>query len=203
MCLASTAILLFTVIPAIAEDKPAKAKPGDKPAMTEEEMMAAWAKYAQPGEPHKKLQAMAGSWNFTTRWWQDPSAAPTESKGTSEAQTILGGRFVQESVTGEMQGSPFHGIGITGYDNFKQKYVTMWMDEMSTTVMISYGTPDVSGKVITFEGTYDDLATGQKDKKFKSISRIVNDDKHIYESYEYGADGKEFKNFDVTYSRKK
>ena len=36
-----------------------------------------------------------------------------------------------------------------GYDKLKEKYVNLWIDDMSTMVMIAEGTADSSGKVIT------------------------------------------------------
>ena len=37
---------------------------------------------------------------------------------------------------GSMMQHPFNGNSLTGYDNQKQKYVNLWMDDMSTSVMI-------------------------------------------------------------------
>lgn len=107
------------------------------------------------------------------------------------------------NITGELAGAPFHGMSIFGYDNLRQEYVAFWIDEMSTTFMFSTGKSDESGKVFTFEGNYDDVMTGNKDKKFKTVSRILSDDKNVYESYDIGPDGKEFKSLEVTYTRKK
>ena len=41
---------------------------------------------------------------------------------------ILDGRFLHQEFNGEMMGSPFIGIGITGYDNGSKQYVSNWMD---------------------------------------------------------------------------
>lgn len=168
-----------------------------------EEMMAQWMKANQPTEHHKKLEAFAGSWEFTTKSWMDPTAPPSESKGTSESRMIFGGRFLVEDVSGDMMGMPFHGMGITGYDNMNQKYLGFWIDEMMTSFMMSEGTFDASGKVLTMEGTYDDPVMGVKGKKFKGVARVVSPDQHIYEMYDTGPDGKLYKNFEITYTRKK
>ncbi|MCP4633461.1 MAG: DUF1579 domain-containing protein [candidate division Zixibacteria bacterium] len=175
----------------------------EEPPMSDEEVMKIYMKYATPGEQHKQLQADVGSWEFSTKWWEEEGAKPEESKGTSEVKAIFGGKFIYEDVSGEMMGNPFKGIAITGYDNFKEQYVSFWIDEMSTSMMISYGTPDESGKLVTYEGTYDDLITGEKDKKSKSIMRIIDNDNRIYEMFEWDEDGKEYKSFEIVYTRKK
>ncbi len=175
----------------------------EEPPMSDEEMMKIIAKYGTPGEEHEALSSSVGSWNFTTKWWQDEDAKPMESSGTSETTSILGGRFIRDDVHGDMMGSPFHGISMTGYDNFKEQYVSLWMDDMATSVMIEYGTPDESGNVITFVGTYDDVMTGEKDKKSKSIFRVIDNDKRVYEAYALDDAGKEYKSFEIVYTRKK
>jgi len=170
--------------------------------MTDEEMMAIYMKYAAPGEAHKALDPLVGSWDFVTRWWTDPATPPQESKGICESKWILGGRFVQEDVSGDMMGAPFHGMGLTGHDNYKKQYISYWFDEMSTCGMMSTGTADATRKVINFTGSWDDMATG-KVKNFKAITRIINNDQHVYEMYDFGEDGKEWKSFEVSYTRKK
>ena len=59
----------------------------------------------------------------------------------------LGGRFLEERVQSSFMGQPFSGIGYTGYDNVKKKYVSTWMDNMGTMIMVMEGTPDPAGKV--------------------------------------------------------
>jgi hypothetical protein len=181
------------------ESKPA---PGTM-TPSQEEMMATYMKYAQPGDHHKALEPMIGNWEAISRFWPDPSAPPETSLATCESHWILGGRFMQEDVSGVINGMPFHGIGITGYDNFKQQYNYVWMDEMATSLMLASGTADQTGKIITFKGTYDDPATGAKDQPFRAVTRIASNDQHTYEMYALGKDGKEFKTFDVGYTRKK
>ncbi len=169
--------------------------------MSEDQMMEMMMKYGTPGDNHKKLDGMTGNWNFATKWWADQSAPAQETKGSCKAEWVLGGRFVQENVTGDMMGQPFHGMGFTGYDNFNQKYQMFWIDEMATCFMLADGQIDKDGKVITFEGTYDDYMTGQKDKRFKSEVRFVDTNTRVYRSYEFPADGEPYVSFEVTYKR--
>lgn len=63
---------------------------------------------------------------------------------------ILGGRFLQQEVNGEMMGMPMNGIGITGYDNLKKKYVGFWIDNMGTGMYTMEGEMDKEGKACTY-----------------------------------------------------
>lgn len=167
-----------------------------------EEIMATYMKYAQPGEHHKVLESLVGNWDCATKVWMEPGAQPNDSKGTSDTKWILGGRFVQEYVAGDMGGMPFHGMGIFGFDNYKQKYLWLWMDEMATSCMISTGSADAAGKVLTFEGVCDNMMTG-KPSLFKTLVHITDNSKHSFEMHIQGPDGKLYKNFEVDYTRKK
>jgi hypothetical protein len=119
----------------------------------------------------------------------------------TKAKAILGDRWIMEEFEGQMMGGPFGGLGITGYDNVKKKYVNIWMDTMGTGAMISEGTADAAGKIITYIGTYEDPATN-KTKTYRSISKFVSDSKHTFEMYDKTPEGKEFKCLDIVYTRK-
>ena len=185
---------------AFADDK---AKAAAKPAApSQDEMMKAWAAVAAPGEAHKKLEPVVGSFTVATKMWMDPSKPPEATSGTSENKWALGGRFVEQRVEGTAMGQPFSGVGYTGYDNYKKKYVGSWMDTMGTMIMSSTGTADASGKKLTFWSTMDDVMT-QKTMKVKSMVTIVDNDHHTYEMWAPGPDGKMFKSLEVQYTRKK
>ena len=70
-----------------------------------------------------------------------------------------------------------------------------------TGFIIAEGTCDASGKVITYRGEGPDPMSGQT-KRFKSVLRIVNKNKHVFDVYGTTPDGKEFKSAEVTYTRK-
>ncbi len=45
----------------------------------QQEMMQKWMAFMTPGEPHKMLAERVGTWNFTTKMWLQPGAAPARS----------------------------------------------------------------------------------------------------------------------------
>ncbi len=171
------------------------------PSAEEKAMMDAWMAVASPGAAHKVLAELEGSWTATTKIWQAPGAPPQESTATSDAHMVLGGRFLEERVQGQMMGMPFEGMGLTGYDNYKKKYLATWADNLGTTIMTMEGTADVAGKVITSTGTVDDFVK-KKPTTVKSVMTIVDPDHHVYEMWQPGPDGKPYKNLEITYTRK-
>lgn len=176
-----------------------------QPEMSAEEkaMMEAWMKAATPGEHHKHLAMMEGNWKTASKMWMAPGAAPTESTGTCENKMALDGRYLHQDCTGPsmMPGMPdFHGMGVTGYDNVQKKYVGTWTDNMTTGIMMATGTCEEGGKVHKMSGEYVDPMT-MKTKKFRWVSKTISPGKEIFEFYDEGPDGKEFKTMEITYTK--
>jgi hypothetical protein len=102
----------------------AKDKKAEK-SMDPQAMMDVYTKLATPGEQHKQLASLAGSWTTKTKEWMEPNKPPVESTGSAEMKMLLDGRFLQQEVTGQMMGQPFSGIEITAYDNLLKRYVNL------------------------------------------------------------------------------
>lgn len=171
-----------------------------KKTMDMQSMMEIYRELATPGDPHKLLAGMAGSWSVRSMCTMEPGKPPMESTGTSEQKMILGGRFLQQEFNGEMMGSPFTGIGFAGYDNHTGKYVSTWMDTMGTGIYYFEGTAGADGKTITQTCSYDDPVRGPM--KWRSVTRIVDNNTLEFEMYCTDNSGKEEKMAEMTYTRK-
>lgn len=180
-----------------AQEKKKPAAPPDEKAM-----MEAWEKAMTPGEMHQKLQPFVGNFDCRVRSWMDPNKPPEDSAGTSEAKWIFGDRFIEQTFEGSMMGQAFNGLGYTGYDNVKKKYVGTWMDSMGTGIYINSGTVDASGKIWTFKGNMDDPLTGKAISVDQKLT-LTDNDHHTFEMWMAGPDGKKFKTLEIEYSRKK
>lgn len=163
-------------------------------------MMEAWQKASTPNENHQQLAQSVGTWHFTSSWWQNPDAPPTVSEGTATYEMILGGRYLKETVRSEMLGKPFEGIGYTGYDNVGGRFVSTWMDNMSTGILVSYGSWNAETQSYTWVGEYVDAMTG-KSKKMRIINTIESADRHVAEFFDLDPDGKEYKSMELIYTR--
>lgn len=166
-----------------------------------EEMLKKAEELGKPSDAHKMLEPLVGEWDVDAKCWMAPDASPTLSKGTAKAIWIMDGRYVHEEFNGEMMGKPFKGIGITGFNNMKQKYQSVWLDDMSTAIFTSEGTASEEGKVITFTSVMDCPMTGEKDLPVKQVIRILSPDKHIFEMYDLRKTDNN-KTMELTYTRK-
>lgn len=190
-------VLCFSVSSFAAEP----AKTAADPKM--QEMMAKFKDYATPGEPHKILAGMAGNWKYKSKFWESAESKPQESSGTSTMKMILGGRWLQQDIKGEAMGQPFNGMGLTGYDNVKKKYESLWFDTMGTGVMHGEGSFDAGSKTLKDSGAYSCPLTG-KDRSYRGEWKIVDKNNMVYSMYGSGMDpsGPEFKTMEMTFTRK-
>ena len=190
---------MFASNDASAQEK--KKSKGKMPS--EEEMMKRWMESMTPGDAHKMLEAFVGTWDVEAKvWMKGPKGEPSVSKGSAEYKMALGGRYLQQEFAGEMMGQPMTGVGYTGYDNFKKKYVSFWIDNMGTAMSTMEGSMDKGGTTLTMWGKMDEPATGEKDKKVKYVTRIVDKDKHVFESYDVTTFGDKQPVMVITYTRK-
>lgn len=172
-----------------------------------QEQMAVWMKYAAPGGPHRELAERVGTWDALVRsWCGGPDAPATESKGVSEVKPILDGRYVMERFKCDMamgdQTMGFEGIGITGYDNYKNMYSSFWVDNMGTQMMFLLGTRAPGSNKITYYGQADEPTLGVQDRMLKAVTTILSPDKHMFEMYDLHA-GDDHKVMEITYTRRR
>lgn len=157
---------------------------------------------------HKVLAATAGNFSYVVKMWMDPSGKPSESTGTAARKAIMDGRYVTGDYTGsfkmpdadgKMKDMAFHGISLDGYDNVKQKFVSSWIDNMGTGIMMMEGTYDAATKTFTYTGEYEAMP-GMRSKVREVIK--TTDKGMTMEYYEDRGQG-EMKSMEITYTRKK
>jgi Protein of unknown function (DUF1579) len=181
---------------AASADEKKQAVPPDEKAMLE-----AMLKAATPGEQHKKLEPLAGTWELSVQSWMDPSKPPSASKATSEIKWIMGNRFLEETVKGEFAGMEFNGRNLIGYDNLRKKYTTVWISTMCTSIANGTGEMSADGKTLTTQTEGVDPISGQTIKG-KDVLQIVSND-NLEATFYKTLGGQEVKVMHITYVRKK
>ena len=188
--------LLVVCTSVVAQEAKKDAAPDQKA------MMEAMMKAMMPGDAHKLLDNMVGTFDVKVTAWMMPGTPPTDGKGTAVSTWILGGRYVEQKFTGQFMGMPFEGLGYTGYDNVKKTYWSTWVDNMGTGVMTSTGSTGDGGKTWKFMSSMPDPMTG-KDTPEESRLVVADHDHYTMEMWSPGPDGKMAKMMEIAYSRKK
>jgi hypothetical protein len=168
--------------------------------MDEQAMMEEFKRLGTPGDPHKVLASLEGSWQTKTKEWMEPGKPPMESTGTADMKMLLDGRFLQQELSGDMMGQPYKGLGVLGYDNLRKKYVTTWIDSMGTGIFYMEGTGSADGKTITLKGSH--AMPGGGSMTHRAIWKIVDENAQTFEMYGSHGKEKESKNMEITYTRK-
>ncbi len=175
----------------------ADAKPEGKDNKPSAADMDSWMKMAAPGEHHKKLDQLAGTWNLSIKYPQEDSG---ESKGTAEFKWAMEGRFLVETSRTDMGGMTFEWMGWHGYDNQKKQYVSAWVDNFGSGIDTMAGQYDDANRTLVYTGEVDDPATGGK-QTVKWIMTLENRNKFTTKMLEGVGNGKEKTVMEITATR--
>jgi hypothetical protein len=166
--------------------------------MSPEDMMAMMNDFSTPGDHHKLLGKTIGNWKASASFIMDPSAPPMESVGSMETKWILDGRFTQSVLKMDFMGQPFEGHAITGYSNPHSKYVSSWVDTMSTHITLMKGNTSEDGSLV-MQGT---SLTPMGENPMKIVSSWIDDNTVQDKFYDKMPDGTWFNSGSITYTRK-
>ncbi len=154
------------------------------------------AQEVTPGPEHKKLAELEGSWNLAIK------SEAGDSKGKSVYKLECGGLWLISSFQSDFAGMKFEGKGMDGYDPAKKKYVSVWVDSLTTAPMFFEGDFDKAGKVLTM--TCNSTVPGSATPAvWRSVTTIVDKDKHTFEMYLKPQGAEEQKVMTVEYTRAK
>jgi hypothetical protein len=185
---------------ATAEAKKNPAVPAAQSAPSNEEEMAAMMKMAMPGPEHAALNPLAGIWKITTKMWSAPGE-PQVMEGTCERNWVMDGRYLVGNYRGSYAGMPFEGMEALGYDHFKKQYVSSWVDNAGTGIMLSRGEPmDPTTKSLTLTGSSPDMKG--KETLMRLVTSIVDGNTASMTMYST-QDGQEMRTMEITYTRVK
>jgi hypothetical protein len=176
-------------------------KTGAPPSDAEkQEMMRKMEAAGTPGPGHQALEPLVGNWRAEVKCWHEPGGQPQVSQGRATAKWTFNGRFLEEEFHGEMMGKPFEGCYLTGFDNTKQTFQSVWVSDMQTSMLFTEGRGENGNKVITQEGKTSCAATGQRDVPMRTVLRVLSPDKHTFEMFD-GSKGENAKVMEITYTR--
>ena len=150
--------------------------------------------------PHADLAKFAGEWTGTTKTWFEPDVVADESPMTGTIKVILGGRFLMHEYSGSLQGKPFEGVAIFGFDIATNKFQMAWVDSfhMSSGIMFSEG--DAGEKFSAF-GTY---FTGPNTPRWgwRTELEMIDEDNIVITAYNVEPDSADQIATETRYTRK-
>lgn len=147
-----------------------------------------------PGPELEHLKKLEGTWTAKVKTGDD------ESPATATYKMVCGGMWLMSDFQGQFGDMKFSGQGLDSYDPEKKKYVSVWVDSMSTRPMLLEGTHDKEKKTTTMTGE----APGPDGKlaKHKMVTHMPDNDHMTFTMY-IVSDGQENKMMTIEYTRKK
>jgi hypothetical protein len=143
----------------------------------------------KPQKQHQLLNQFEGDWEVRSKWMM-PGKAIDESTGTDRSRMGFGGFWLVSDFTGQMEGKPFKGHSMMGYDPQTAKYVSVCIGDNAPHLTRFEGQADASGKKFTFDGQCVDPKTGKLVSQ-RVICEVTDKDHHTNRVYTIGEDGKE------------
>lgn len=165
-------------------------------------MMKNFQDYGTPGDMHKMMAAWDGAWDSDLTMWMEPGAPETKSKSIAVNKMIMNGLYQESTHTGEMMGMPFNGRSTVGYDNHEKQFVSTWIDNMGSGIMVMKGPWDEATKTMTLKGTMTDPGT-KGETAVRETFKVIDDNTQEMEMFITMPDGSEFKTMNIRFTRKK
>jgi hypothetical protein len=151
--------------------------------------------FPKPTAEHEAIKELEGTWDATMK--MDGGSFP----GVMKAKMDLGGLWLVSDYESDFGGLKFSGKGLDSYDPAKKKFVSVWVDSMSTTPMVLEGDYDKASETLVMTGKSKNMEG--KAITVKTVSKMKGKDEHGFEMFEIGDDGKEKSMFTIDYKRKK
>jgi len=155
-----------------------------------------------PGEGHKRLNPLIGTFNVAIKIWVTPEGPPIETTAASVNTWVLGGRIVQMMLNGDAPNALFSGTGNIAYDNVSKNYQAAWMDTGSTGITLYTGKLDASGKSALMKGAIPNALTG-KPSPVELRMTIEADGSHLTQLWGQGKGAKMAKLMELKYTKVK
>ena len=165
-------------------------------------MMKNWQEYMTPGDMHKMMAKWDGIWNGEVTIWTVPGAPEQKSTSTAVNKMIMNGLYQQSTHSGDMMGMPFNGMSTVAYDIHRKEFISTWIDNMGSGIMVLKGPWDEATKTITLKGGMVDPGT-KGDMDVRETFKITDDNNQEMAMYVTMPDGKEFNTMNIKYTRKK
>ncbi|GIW91007.1 MAG: hypothetical protein KatS3mg109_1439 [Pirellulaceae bacterium] len=148
----------------------------------------------RPGPEHEKLKQLEGTWDVVSE------TEGMNFRGTMVWRMELGGLWLGSQFEGEADGVKFSGRGYDTYDPSKKKYVSVWIDSMSTRPALFEGNYDATGKVLTMEG--EGPGVDGKPTRFRMTSEQVDANTIVHTMWIVAEDGSANPMFKMRYKRR-
>ncbi|RWE54173.1 MAG: DUF1579 domain-containing protein [Mesorhizobium sp.] len=185
------AAILF-VIPLAAAS--AQESGGSAAPATAAQDMPDWFKRGLPGPGHAALEPLVGLWRVHFEIHGSLGRSPNDAPLVSDdvfcrREWVAGGRYIEDTTEGTIEGGPYWRRGWLGYSNMDRRYEWVTIDATNSTMMTYVGERgsgnqrpiDMKGE-FTDQGVAGEAAVGKR-VPMRTEIRIDDNDHHTIDLY--------------------
>lgn len=157
--------------------------------------MPEWVRRGIPGKEHAALDPLIGAWRqrktiYGGTMGRGLDAPPIISDDIiTRREWVADGHYVEDLTEGKIQGKPYWRKGWLGYSIMDRRYEWVTIDTLNTTMMRYLGKPGSAGEmpismtgIFTDQGVVDEKTVGEQVGQ-RTVIRIENTDRHVFELY--------------------
>src|SRR5262249_30281988 len=141
--IASLGCLCLLSFVSLGQERAAPTSKDDKARLA-----AAYMELSNPGEEHRRLEALAGTWDQEIKVWSAPGAGPITLEAKTVNTMILGGRFLKLESKGAPGAMGYEGLVLIGFDRRSKKYTEVGYDSFGTYYVTAAGGYDPSQNAV-------------------------------------------------------
>jgi Protein of unknown function (DUF1579) len=197
------AVVCAVAAPALAQNARAQS--------TTQQAVPPWVERGIPSSGHTALARLVGSWRVELSIYgtmgRSPDLPPLVSRDIRTTRVwIADGQYIEDTTEGTVEGKPYWRRGWLGYSNLDRRYE--WVTVAPRVPMMIYlGKPgsgeqmpiEVTG-VFTDQGVVSEQTVG-KPVAQRTVIRLENNDRHVFELYFKPPTGKEQLALRMLYTR--
>lgn len=207
--LLSLAVLACVIaVPVYATNKTQATVTRDRKPALDKRIVENMQERSKPSEKENIhiLTSLAGDWFYTITVWaaSDDAAKRYKATGKIKNEMVLGDRFLSGTFIDDRNFGGHQvavkGQSLIGYDNDKKSFTSVWVDSLSTGMMIGKGNYDAKEKVLNETGRFTDPLDGTE-KTFRSELKLTDAENHKRTIFITDKAGKESKYMEIDYRR--
>lgn len=188
-------------LPDIETNESLTTSPAMPPKMDSKAVAKAGNQYMTPSQYHEKMALEVGTWEEKITIWSGPfDTNPSSATITSTTDMILNGLFQETIHKGKVMGMDFEGKSTLAYDNATKMYISTWIDNMGSTILVMKGNYDKSTKKIMMEGQAMDPVY-KKNKTIREEISFINENEQKIEMFDATPEGKPYKSKSIIRTR--
>jgi hypothetical protein len=172
----------------------ASAQGGSTQATPPQAEMPNWLRRGLPGPGHQALAPLVGTWrvqlSIHSSLGRSPDQPPLVTEDLiSRKQWLAGGRYIEDTMEGSLNGSPVWRRGWLGFSTMDDRYEWVTIDPVNTTMMYYEGAPRSGNqRPIVMTGNFTDQGVAGEDTvgrrvAMRTVIIIESNDRHVFELY--------------------